>query len=110
MAYDVSGLPTEYFNPGELDVEVSQTLAELKAFLRVTHDEDDALLTALGDAAGDELARYLEVSELPTVASVTVAVMMLVRSNYDAETPDDSARWRDVARTMAHSYRTGMGA
>ena len=85
-------------------------LADLKEFLRVTHDEDDALLTALCDAAEDELTRYLEVSQLPPVASVTVAVMMLVRANYDAETPDDAARWSDVARTMAHSYRTGMGA
>ena len=85
-------------------------LADLKEFLRVTHDEDDALLAALGDAAEDEMTRYLEVSQLPPVASVTVAAMMLVRSSYDAETPDDAARWRDVARTMAHSYRTGMGA
>lgn len=84
-------------------------LADLKAFLHVTHDEDDALLTALGEAAEDELLRYLDVSELPTAASVTTAAMMLVHCSYDSDTPDEAARWRDAALTMAHSYRQGIG-
>jgi len=86
------------------------TLSDLKAFLSVTHDEDDTKLTMLLAAAEDELLRYLERSELPIAASVDLAVCFLVRSSYDAETADESARWREVARTTAHSYRTGMGA
>ena len=85
-------------------------LADLKEFLRVSHDEDDALLTALIASAEDELARYLEVSELPFAASVDLAVKFLCRASYDAETADESARWREVARTTAHSYRRGIGA
>ena len=85
-------------------------LADLKAFLRVTHDEDDAMLIALGEAAEDELAGYLGVSELPTSAAVSLASWMLVRAAYDADTPEDSQRWREAARTTAHHYRIGMGA
>ena len=85
------------------------SLANLKAFLRVTHDEDDTLLSALLASAEDELERYLEVSELPAAPSVQLATWMLVRSAYDAETPDDALRWRQAAHSTAHSYRTGMG-
>ena len=86
------------------------SLADLKAFLRVTHDEDDALLASLMSAAEDELLRYLERSELPDAASVDLAIKFLCRASYDAETADESARWREVARTTAHSWRTGIGA
>ena len=85
-------------------------LTDLKAFLRVTHDEDDAMLTSLLAAAEDELLRYLERSELPIASSVDLAVCFLCRAAYDAETADESSRWRDVARTTCHSYRTGIGA
>ena len=86
------------------------SLADLKDFLHVTHDEDDDLLSSLLSAAEDELLRYLERSELPIAASVDLAVKFLCRSAYDAETADESARWREVARTTCHSYRTGIGA
>lgn len=89
---------------------MSVSLADLKAFLRVTHDEDDALLASLLSAAEDELLRYLERSELPVAGSVDLAVCFLCRAGYDAETADESARWREVARTTCHSYRTGIGA
>lgn len=82
----------------------------LKEFLRVTHDEDDSLLAGLLLAAEIELERYLEVSELPAGGLIELATFMLVRANYDAETPADAELWRNVARTTAHSYRTGMGA
>lgn len=86
------------------------SVADLKAFLSVTHDEDDVKLTMLLGAAEDELLRYLERSELPDAASVDLAVCFLCRAGYDAETADESARWREVARTTCHSYRTGIGA
>jgi hypothetical protein len=89
---------------------VTVSLADLKAFLSVTHDEDDVKLAMLLSAAEDELLRYLERSELPDAASVDLAVCFLCRAGYDAETADESARWRDVARTTCHSYRTGIGA
>ena len=86
------------------------SLADLKAFLSVTHDDDDVKLTMLLGAAEDELLRYLERSELPVAGSVDLAVCFLCRAGYDAETADESARWREVARTTCHSYRTGIGA
>ncbi len=89
---------------------MSVSLDQLKAFLSVTHDEDDVKLTMLLSAAEDELLRYLERSELPVAGSVDLALCFLCRASYDAETADESARWRDVARTTAHSYRTGIGA
>lgn len=85
-------------------------LVDLKEFLRVTHDEDDAMLASLLSAAEDELLRYLERSELPIAASVDLAVKFLCRASYDAETADESTRWREVARTTCHSYRMGIGA
>jgi len=85
------------------------TLAEVKAFLRVNHDEDDAMLTALMLSAEDELASYLGVSELPNKPAVITSVCLLVRSNYETESPDDAARWRDVARNISHGYRVGIG-
>ena len=86
------------------------SVADLKAFLSVTHDEDDVKLTMLLGAAEDELLRYLERSELPIAGSVDLAVCFLCRAGYDAETADESARWREVAYTTCHSYRTGIGA
>jgi hypothetical protein len=85
------------------------SLADLKAFLRVTHDDDDTLLAALLASAEDEMERYLEASELPAAPSVQLGVWMLVRSAYDTETPDDALRWRQAAHSTAHSYRTGLG-
>ncbi len=89
---------------------MSVTLTSLKAFLSVTHDEDDAKLTLLLAAADDEATRFLEVSQLPDVASVDLGVMMLVRAGYDAETADEAQRWREIARSTMHSYRKGLGA
>lgn len=89
---------------------MSVDLAKLKSFLRLTHDEDDANLTVLLAAAKDEATRFLEVSDLPDVPSVDLAVMMFVRSSYDAETADEAQRWREIARSTMHSYRKGLGA
>lgn len=85
-------------------------LDDLKKFLRVTHDEDDDLLTALGEAAEDDMLRYLNVSELPTAPSVTLGCQMLVRAAYDTDNPDDAELWRAAGLRIAHSYREGLGA
>ena len=85
------------------------TLAEVKAFLRVNHNADDAMLTALMLSAEEELASYLGVTELPNKPAVVTSVCLLVRSSYETESPDDAARWRDVARNISHGYRAGIG-
>ena len=89
---------------------MSLTLADLKAFLSVTHDEDDAKLTLLLSGAEDELLRYLGTSELPIKPSIDLALCFLVRASYDAPDADEADRWREVARSTAHSYRVGLGA
>jgi len=86
------------------------TLDNLKAFLSVIHDDDDAKLTLLQSAAEDELLRYLGTSELPVKPSIDLALCFLVRASYDAPDANEADRWREVARSTAHSYRVGIGA
>lgn len=88
---------------------MSLTLSDLKSFLSVTHDEDDAKLTMLLESAEDELLRYLGTSELPAASSIKLALCFLVRASYDAPDADEADRWREVARSTAHSYRVGLG-
>lgn len=96
-------------------------LSLVKADLRVIHDDDDGLLQALLDAAEDEAAQFLNVSELPlprigtsssdyTVApSVYSAILLLVRSKYDAATAEEIAKLRTAAETILMPYRVGLG-
>ena len=86
------------------------TLQSLKEFLRVAHDEDDAMLTELLAAAEDDLLIFVGLTEMPASApSLELAQKMLVRASYDAATADDAGRWRDVAQRIANQYRTNMG-
>lgn len=96
------------------------SLEDIKRDLRVTHNEDDALLELLLDAAIDEAEQYLDVSELPTVAdassseriapSLYAAVFLLVRAKYDAATPAEIDGLRKCAETLMAPYRQHLGA
>lgn len=96
-------------------------LADVKADLRLTHNDDDALLQILLDAAEDEAARFLNASELASAASsstssdyaaapsIYAAVFLLVRAKYDAATPDEIAGLRRNAEVLLMPYREGLG-
>lgn len=89
---------------------MSLTLTDLKAFLSATHNEDDTKLTLLLSSAEDELLRFLGTSELPDKPSINLALCFFVRASYDAPDGDEAERWREIARSTAHSYRVGLGA
>lgn len=96
------------------------TIDDIKRDLRVTHDDDDALLDVLLDAAIDEAVQYLDLDDLPTVAdssssekvapSLYAAIFLLVRAKYDATTPDEISRLRQCAETLMAPYRVNLGA
>lgn len=93
------------------------TLAQVKADLRVTHNEDDTLLQVLLDASEDEALRFLNASELPLnpdatdapMPSIYAAVFLLVRAKYEAAEPGTIEGLRKCAETLLMPYREQMG-
>ena len=89
---------------------------DVKASLRVTHDEDDAEITRLIGSAVREVLRVLDSAEYPVpapgdpAADVTVpeevvqAVVILTKADYDAD-PKDRAAYRKAAIDMVTTYR-----
>lgn len=96
------------------------SLEDIKRDLRVDHDEDDALLDVLLDAAIDEAKQFLDATDLPTVEdalsservapSLYAAVFLLVRAKYDAATPQEIDGLRKCAETLMQPYRLNLGA
>ena len=103
------------------------TLDDIKRDLRVTHDEDDALLETLLESAKDQALRFLDLPELPTVeadssassssigsleypGSIRTALILLVRCLYDPADAKEIEATRKAAETMLMPYRTGLGA
>ncbi|MCS6259874.1 phage gp6-like head-tail connector protein [Shewanella baltica] len=93
------------------------TLEQAKQFLDVIHDEDDAKLQLLLNAAEDEACQFMgresltllldeTTAELP--ASITMGVMILLQANYQA-TPEDAAKLRKAAEIKLTPYRIGWG-
>ncbi|WP_440221836.1 head-tail connector protein [Dokdonella sp. MW10] len=108
------------------------TLDQVKAWLRATHDEDDALLRDLIDAAEDEALRYLELAALPRAAAkcrdcgpvsgedpvsdatdvapiVRNGICVLVQAAYEGGTAAEMDAMRNVAWSMLRPYRCRMG-
>ncbi|MCU8008504.1 head-tail connector protein [Shewanella sp. SM87] len=92
-------------------------LEQAKQFLDVIHDEDDAKLQLLLNAAEDEACQFMgresltilldeTTAELP--ASITMGVMILLQANYQA-TPEDAAKLRKAAEIKLTPYRIGWG-
>lgn len=89
---------------------------DVKASLRVTHDEDDAEITRLIGSAVREVLRVLDSTDYPVpapgdpAADVTVpeevvqAVVILTKADYDAD-PKDRAAYRKAAIDMVTTYR-----
>jgi len=105
-------------------------LPRIKRDLRVTHDEDDALLQDHLDAAEGEAVRFLNRTQLPTLPldypsgsssedvpssddpiapEVFAAVCLLVRAKYDAATSDEIQKLRTAAETLLMPFRVGLG-
>ncbi|MCU7998129.1 head-tail connector protein [Shewanella sp. SM95] len=93
------------------------TLEQAKQFLDVIHDEDDAKLQLLLNAAEDEACQFMgresltiqldeTTAELP--ASITMGVMILLQANYQA-TPEDAEKLRKAAEIKLTPYRIGWG-
>ena len=105
------------------------TLDDIKRDLRVTHDDDDALLETLLASAKDQAMRFLDLTELPAVevdsssssssssigsleypGSIRTALILLVRCLYDPADAKEIEATRKAAETMLMPYRTGLGA
>lgn len=104
------------------------TLDDIKRDLRVTHDDDDALLEVLIASAKDQALRFIDQDELPTIpvdssssssssigsleypGSIRAALILLVRCLYDPADAKEIEATRKAAETMLMPYRTGLGA
>ena len=106
------------------------TLDDIKRDLRVTHDDDDALLEVLIASAKDQAMRFIDQDELPTVpvdssssssssssigsleypGSIRTALILLVRCLYDPADAKEIEATRKAAETMLMPYRNGLGA
>lgn len=106
------------------------TLNQVKADLRVIHDQDDTLIQILIDASEDEALRFMNRSEMPTlpydlpeesstedipstedpvVPSVYAAIFLLVKAKYDGMNADEIEGLRKCAETILQPYRTEIG-
>lgn len=93
-------------------------LADVKRHLRVTHDNDDELITRLIGSALRESLAFLNSADLPPVPGSPVdldipedvfqAVVLLVQADYDAD-PAKRPVYRSAAEQLLMPYRTGMG-
>lgn len=105
-------------------------LADVKAWLRVIHSGDDALIQRLIDQSEDEALRFLgrtlaptlpvdfpsessseemPSSEDPAALSFEKAVCILVQADYEQPDPDKAARMRQNAEVVLMPYRRGLG-
>lgn len=90
-------------------------LTDVKAALRVTHGDDDALLTRLIGSAMRECLAFIDDGTLPAVpgASVDVeipedvfqAVVLMVSADYDAS-PEKRTAYRAAAEQLLWPYRS----
>jgi hypothetical protein len=89
------------------------TLSDCKAFLRVTHDEDDALLTRLLGSATREALAYMDDDRLPDVPGPSVemdisedvlqAIFLLVQADFDGD-PVKRESYRKAATALLRPY------
>lgn len=92
---------------------MSPTLTDLKAFLRVTHDDDDALLTRLMGSALREALAWMDDARLPAVPGPAVEVdlpedvvqgaFLLVQADFDGD-PFKRDAYRKAACSLLRPY------
>jgi hypothetical protein len=77
------------------------TLDEAKAFLRVTHDGEDGLITTVLAAARQRVEAELGASlSAASPAPLRLAVMMLALAAYDGRSAPDVGPWLAPYRAM----------
>ena len=89
------------------------TLSDCKAFLRVTHDDDDALLTRLLGSATREALAWMDDDRLPDVPGPAVemdipedvlqGIFLLVQADYDGN-PEKRDAFRKAATSLLRPY------
>ena len=89
------------------------TLSDCKAFLRLTHDEDDALLTRLLGSATREALAWMDDDRLPDVPGPAVemdipedvlqGIFLLVQADYDGD-PAKRESYRKAATALLRPY------
>ena len=89
------------------------TLSDCKAFLRVTHDDDDALLTRLLGSATREALAWMDDDRLPDVPGPAVemdilvdvlqGIFLLVQADYDGN-PEKRDAYRKAATALLRPY------
>lgn len=89
------------------------TLSDCKAFLRVTHDDDDALLTRLLGSATREALAWMDDDRLPDVPGPAVemdipedvlqGIFLLVQADYDGD-PAKRESYRKAATALLRPY------
>ena len=89
------------------------TLSDCKAFLRVTHDDDDALLTRLLGSATREALAWMDDDRLPDVPGPSVemdipedvlqGIFLLVQADYDGD-PAKRESYRKAATALLRPY------
>ena len=90
-------------------------LADVKAALRVTHNDDDALLTRLIGSAMRECLAFLDDGTLPAVPGAAAdvdtpedvfqAVVLMVSADYDAS-PEKRTEYRAAAEQLLWPYKS----
>lgn len=107
------------------------TLQQVKDYLRVTHDDDDAMLQRLLDGAEDEALQYLDLTDLPRSSSprerdfdsdtypssdsddiapsVRMGIYLLVQGMYEATKPEELAVYRAAFEHKLMPYRDTLG-
>lgn len=94
-------------------------LDDVKATLRVTHADDNALLTRLITAASEECAQYIygtvpdyeavdAVDDPQTVEMLKQGIILMVQSDYEGD-PAKRDEYLSVAKTLWNPYRTVWG-
>ena len=88
---------------------------DVKASLRVTHDEDDAEITRLIGSAVRECLTFLDNGTLPAVPGPAVdvdipedvfqAVVLMVSADYDAS-PEKRTAYRAAAEQLLWPYKS----
>lgn len=96
------------------------TLPEVKAHLRVEHDEEDALIEQMARAAEDYVSQFLnrpvpwaddDGVEVEVPASVRAAALMVVSGLYyhrDAQA-SDAVEDNPAVERLLHFHRVGLG-
>lgn len=86
------------------------TLDDVKKTLRVSGNDDDALLTRLLNAAKAECRNFTNLETLDGIADADLwqGVMLMIHADYDGD-PKDRNRYRRAAESLWMPYRTGLG-